>query len=156
MSELSLTPLHDWDGLPDLLSNSEATLAAVIKRAEKDWSKKLTQKEALDTLQMLATDRGPYGLQATVLNDSHLLIWSFDAPWYAAKERWIIEQFFVRIGRGPSDKAFAAIDLLSDKLSATGVLMATSLAADDSALGRLYQKHGYAPMSQQYLKSYNR
>lgn len=153
-SELSLTPLHEWSGLPDLISSADTVLAAIVKRAEKEWARKLSKDDALSTLYLLAKDTGPYGLQATVLNDSHLLVWTFAGPWYAMSEKWITEQFFVRIGKGSTADALAAIDLLAEKIGATGTVMATSLAANDAALGRLYGQHGYSPMSSQHFKSY--
>lgn len=152
MSDLILTPLHAWQGLSNFLANSEATLDAIIKRSQKDWARALDRPAALAVMHKLAQDNGPYGLQATVLNDSHLLVWTFGGPWYAPTEKWITEQFFLRLGRGSTDAAFDAIDLLKERTGASGVIMATSLAKNDEALGRLLARHGYMPMSSQHFK----
>lgn len=153
-TELTLTPLHDWDGKDALLASADTVLEAIIKRAEKEWTRKLSREDALGVIKQLAKDNGPYGLQATVLNDSHLLVWTFAGPWYAMSEKWITEHFFVRIGKGSTKLALDAIDLLASKIGATATVMATSLAANDAALGRLYGQSGYSPMSSQHIKFY--
>lgn len=137
-----------------MLNDAEGIIKSIIKRAEKEWSRTITVDEALGTLKLLSQDNGPYGIQATVLNDSHLLVWTFGAPWYAVGEKWITEQFFVRIGRGKSSDAFAAIDRLAAKIGATGIVMATSLAHNDEALGKILVNEGYTGMSSQYFKAY--
>lgn len=151
---VSLVPFHQWDGKQSLLQNADSVLSAVIKKADKEWAIQLSRESALATLQKLATEEKPFGLEATVLNDSHLLIWSFSAPWYAGDQRWITEQFFLRVGKGSTADAFTAIDLLAEKIGATGVVMATSLAHNDAALGRLLGAQGYSPMSSQHFKPY--
>lgn len=154
IDEVSLTPFHEWDGRDVLLEGAPVVLDAIIARAQKEWSRTLSREDALLTLRNLGKGTSPYGLQATVLNDSHLLLWTLGSPWYAPSERWITEQFYVRIGKGSSKDAFVAIDALARNVGATGVVMATSLAADDSALGRLLASNGYSGMSSQHFKPY--
>ena len=151
---VSLVPFHEWHGKEALLKNIDSILDAVIRKAEKEWAVTLTREVAIATLEKMGREEKPFGLYASVLNDSHLLIWSFAAPWYAGDQRWITEQFFLRIGKGATKDAFTAIDLLARNIGATGVVMATSLARNDAALGRLLAGQGYQPMSSQHFKSY--
>lgn len=154
LDDVSLSPFHEWDGKDALLANAGKVLEAIIARAKKEWSRKLSKDDALEVLTKLAEGTNPYGLHATVLNDSHLLVWQFGGMWYAPQERWIVEQFYVRIGKGSSDDALVAIDALARNIAATGTIMATALAHNDEALGRLLAKSGYQPMSSQHIKLY--
>lgn len=137
------------------LENSDKILDQVLRKSGKSWLENgFSKEDALNVWNALGRGESPFGLHAAVLNDSHVLVFTFGKPWYA-KGNWIIEQFFLRVGKGSSKDAFAAIDLLAEKLGATGITMATSMAADDSALGRLLGTNGYSPMSQQHFKSYS-
>jgi len=153
--ELTLIPFHEHPLRDEWLANSEKLIEQIVRKSGKTWTENGFSKEAALTVwNQLAQGEEPYGLHAAVLNDSHILVFTFGTPWYA-KGKWIIEQFFLRIGKGSSKDAFDAIDLLAAKLGASGVTMATSLASDDSALGRLLASHGYSPMSSQHFKGYN-
>lgn len=155
LNAVSLSPFHEWDGKDVLLQNAGTVLEAVIQRADKEWSRKITQEDALAVLQQLSTGSIVNNqLHATVLNDSHLLVWQFGGLWYAPHEKWIIEQFYVRIGKGSHRDALLAVDALARNIGATGTIMGTALAKNDDALGRLLSQSGYSPMSQQYFKTY--
>lgn len=131
-------------------------IAAVVMqrsgRDGKDWAARLETDSALAIFQRLADGEDIPGLQAVILNDSHLLVYSLGHPWWTKDKAWLIEQFFIRIGRGPAAGAFHDLDELAKSLGATTVVMATSLAANDQALGRLYARHGYTPQSSQHIK----
>jgi hypothetical protein len=129
--------------------------ASVMQRSErdgKDWDNRLDIEPALDTFQALADGKEIPGLQAVVLNDSHLLVYGIGHPWWTNHKKWLIEQFFIRIGRGSADAAFHDLDEFAKSLGCSSIVMATSLAASDEALGRLYAKHGYSPQSSQHIK----
>lgn len=130
-------------------------MASVMQRASgkgKTWENRTDIEAAIAVAQALADGQDIPGLQATVLNNSHLLVYSVGSPWYASSSKWLIEQFFIRIGRGTVGCALNDLDELARQLGATTVVMATSLAANDAALGRLYAQHGYSSQSSQHFK----
>lgn len=127
-------------------------LARVLLRSNKGWARTVDTQAAVKVVSGLVQDYEHAGLSAAVLHDSHLLIYSVGSPWYAPTEKLIIEQFFVRVDKGSTEEALAALDLLAKDLGATGVVMATSLAANDKALGRLLGRFGYTSMSSQHWR----
>lgn len=129
--------------------------AAVMQRSVrdgKDWDNRLDIEAALDVFQALADGKEIPGLMAVVLNDSHLLVYALGSPWWTNRKTWLTEQFFIRIGRGSADGAFNDLDEFAKSLGCSSIVMATSLAANDEALGRLYARHGYSPQSSQHIK----
>lgn len=134
------------------LAAAPEILARVLIRSQKEWARTVDTAAAVRQVAGLVREAEHNGLSAVVLNNSHLLIYQLGGPWYAPYEKLIIEQFFVRLDKGPTSEALAAIDLLAKDLGATGVVMATSLAANDKALGRLLGRFGYSPMSSQHYR----
>jgi len=130
-------------------------MASVMQRASgkgKNWDSRTDIEAAIAIAQALADGQDIPGLQAAVLNNSHLLIYNIGSPWFSSSKVWLIEQFFIRIGRGPVACAMRDLDDLARAQGATTVVMATSLAANDTALGRLYAQHGYGAQSTQHIK----
>ena len=152
---MAAVPFHEYPHRGELMKRAPEIMDAVMRRSAgkgKDWGGRIDVEGAIAVAQALANGQEIAGLEAYVLNNSHLLIFSMGAPWYAFREVWLIEQFFIRIGRGPLDAALHDLDILARDRSAKRIVMATSLAADDSALGRLYGRNGYRPDSTQHIK----
>lgn len=151
---MTYTPLCEHPKRNEWLAAAPEVLARVLLRSNKEWARAVDTGASVKTLADLIRECEHAGLSAAVLNDSHLLIYTVASPWYAPNEKLIVEQFFVRMDRGQTDEALAALDLLAKDLGATGAVMATSLAANDAALGRLLTRYGYSAMSSQHFKSY--
>lgn len=148
-------PLHEHEAIKELITRDmKAIYAAVLSRSErdgKDWNNRVNANDALEVIVSLMFNEGPPGLEAVVLNDSHLLLFSVGNPWWS-KTPWLIEQFYIRLARGPSDKALAALDELAADRKCTSIVFGTSMAAKDAALARLLGRAGYTPQSQQLIK----
>lgn len=154
---MAAVPFHLYPHKDALMQRAPEIAASVMQRSErdgKDWDNRLESEAALAIFQRLADGEDIPGLQAVILNDSHLLVYSLGHPWWCKDKAWMIEQFFIRIDRGPASGAFHDLDELAKSLGCTTVVMATSLAANDQALGRLYAKHGYRPQSSQHFKEF--
>lgn len=151
---MAAVPFHAYPHKVALLQRAPELAAAVLQRSARDgkqWDQRLDMGAALAVFEQLAEADMP-GLRAAVLNCSHLLVYSLGGFWFDPSKLWVIEQFFIRIGRGPAILAMNDIDTLARDAGAKGVIMATSLAANDAALGRLYARHGYSPQSSQHFK----
>jgi hypothetical protein len=120
----------------------------------KDWAGKVDPARAIAALRQLAEEPAEdAALFAVVLNDTHLLVFTLAAPWYAnAGDRWLVEQFFIRIAPGDAAGAYEAIDLVAEDFQASHIIMATAFAKDDAALGKVYERYGYAQQSAQFVK----
>ncbi|MES1979735.1 MAG: hypothetical protein V4451_16975 [Pseudomonadota bacterium] len=152
---MAAVPFHEYPHRGELMKRAPEIMDAVLRRSAgkgKDWEGRMDTEAAIEIAQALADGQDIPGLQATVLNNSHLVIYSLGSPWYACTKVWFIEQFFIRIGRGPVACALHDLEDLARALGASTIVMATSLAANDSALGRLYAQHGYSGQSTQHFK----
>lgn len=132
----------------------DRVFARLTSRGSKgdEWTGRVDVDAAWQVFERLLEGETIQGLNAVVLNGSHLFIYSLGAAWFNPDEPWLIEQFFIRLFPGPSDGAFEAIEELAEDLGASATVMATSLAPDDASLGRLYEAHGYRLQSSQYIK----
>lgn len=146
------TWLQDFERRDTLLWEVPDRLARIQQRSKTEWFNIIDTDEAVNTLRELAQGNNPGGLQAVVLSDSHLLVFSLGGPWYAPHKRWLIEQFFARIGPGDEAQAYEALELLAEDTQASHIIMATALARHDEALGRVYERYGFAKQSSQYVK----
>lgn len=106
---------------------------------------------AVGVVSLLAEREDVDGLRAVIANDSHLLVFIVAPVWFNPLSRLLVEQFFMRVSRGPHTAALADIEQLARDEGASGVLMATMLAADDEALGRLFARRGYRKQSTQHF-----
>lgn len=126
----------------------EEKLTSVIRRSSKQWADTaLEMEEALAVFYKLTMQAEYQGMKAVMLNDSHLLMYTVGSTWYAPHKKILLEQFYLRVGRGSGPEALEEIKELARAEGATGIIMATSLASNDAALGRLLAQSGYSPMS---------
>lgn len=145
-------PFEEYSERYTLLWEAPDLIASTFARTTKLWEGTTDVTGALDVFHRIADGNQPPGLDAVVLNGSHLLLYSLAAPWWNPTEVWLSEQFFIRIGRGPTACAFAAIEQLASDLGASHIVMATGLAKSDEALGKLYSRFGYSQQSTQHVK----
>ena len=149
------TPAHEHPLAPYLLANCVELYEAMIGRSLRDnkrFADNIDHDAALGTVVSLLQGAELPGINAVILNDSHLLVYSVAQPWFSGTELWLIEQFYMRVGRGNSDAALDAVDDLGRSLGCGRVVFGTSLAASDKALGRLLERRGYSPQSSQLIK----
>ena len=146
------TPLVEYADRYTLLWKAPDEMKRVFAKSKPEWEKSIDFDGALRTIQRIADGRPVQGVDAVILNDSHLFVYSVLSPWWQPGERWLTEQFFVRIGRGFTSCAFHAIDLLAEDYRASKIVMATGLAKSDEALGKLYRRFGYSQQSTQHVK----
>lgn len=151
---MSVVPLHQHPARHDLMARAPQMCAAVFERSARDgktWATFLDADACIATFAWLAEQEDLQGLRCAIVNDSHLLAYCVAPMWFAPTKPLLVEQFFLRVGRGSSDEAMAQIKLFALEQGCAGVLMATMLAPDDEALGRLYERHGGRQHSSQYL-----
>lgn len=142
-----------WDGRDILLWKAPEVIARLQQRSKGEWFENIDTTRVVETLRKLGQGLHPGGLSAAILNNSHLLVYSLGGPWFAQDgERWLIEQFFMRVDAGEEAGAYEALELLAEDLGASRIIMATALARRDEALGKVYERYGYAKQSSQYVK----
>lgn len=138
---------------PWLMENCEGLIAATLLRADsldKTWAGRVDKPTALAAV--LAALSGTHtALRAVVLNDSHVLLYGMGTMWWNPTPM-LIEQMFIRVARGDSTAALAAIDLLAASLGAHSIAFGTNLARNDAALSRLLGRAGYTLQSHQLIK----
>lgn len=147
-------PFHLHPMRHEIVANGPETVAALLQRSARDgkrWAELLDPEAAVGLFAWLAESEELNGLRAVIVNDSHLFAYSVGPLWFA-RGTWLIEQFFMRVGRGSTAGALHAIEEFGRAQGCQHVLMATVLAADDAALGRLLHRHGYAQQSSQHYK----
>lgn len=152
---MAAVPFHEYPQREALMQRAPEIMAAVLRRSGgrgKHWDDRVEVDGAICVAQALADGTEIPGLQASVLSNSHLLIYSLGSPWFSNSQVWLIEQFFIRIGKGSVGAAFRDLEDLARASGARRIVMATSLAANDAALGRLYAQNGYSPESSQHIK----
>ena len=145
---------HQHPARHDLIARADELCAAVFERSARDgkaWATFLDQNACVGVFEFLAENEELGGLRCVIVNDSHLLAYCVAPMWFAPERPLLIEQFFMRVGRGSADEAMAEIKAMAREQGCHGVLMATMLAPDDDALGRLYERHGGRKHSSQYL-----
>lgn len=152
---LTYKPLHEHEAAKAILTKDMRTIydrvLSTSGRDGKGWDNRINPDDALEIIVALMFNDGPPGLEAVVLNDSHLLLFNVGSPWWS-KTPWLIEQFYLRLARGSAPAALAAIDTLAKDRACTSVVFGTSMAANDFALARLLGRAGYSPQSQQLIK----
>lgn len=152
---MAYKPLHEHEPIKALITRDmQAIYDNVLSRSARDgknWDMRINPADALDVIVNLMFNTGPPGLEAVVLNDSHVLLFSVGNPWWS-KTPWLVEQFYIRLARGPSSIALADVDQLARDRNCTSIVFGTSLSADDEALSRLLARAGYQPQSRQLIK----
>jgi hypothetical protein len=152
---LAATPFHQHPLRHELLARAPQLAAIVLERASaggKGWDKVLDLDACLTVFHILGEQESCGDLRAVIVNDSHFLAYSVGVLWFMPKTPLLLEQFLMRVDRGSSDQAMDDIEALAASIGCKGVLMATSLAPSDAALGRLYARRGYSQESTQHLK----
>ena len=148
-------PFHLHPQRAELLARGPEMAREVLARAGRDGKPSgclVDVDAALRVFSLLAEHEDVGGIRAAIVNDSHFFAYSVGPMWFNPLEPWLLEQFFMRVGRGSTSQALADIEQMGRDLGCKGVLMATSLAANDEALGRLLARFGYAPQSSQHYK----
>lgn len=153
---MAAVPFHLHPMRHALMAQAPELAAAVMRRSEregKQWGGIMDVDAALSVFRHLSEHEDLAGeLRAVVLNDSHFFAYSVGPLWFVPGATFLVEQFFMRVGRGQTTAALTDVEDLGRSLGCRFVLMATSLAANDEALGRLLRSHGYRPHSSQHLK----
>jgi hypothetical protein len=151
---MAAVPFHLHPLRIEVTERAEELCAGVLQRSERDgkvWAQFLDPEACVSVFQWLAEHEELAGLRCVIVNDSHLLAYCVAPMWFAPDKPLLVEQFFMRLARGSSDQAMDDIKQLARDNGCAALLMATMLAPDDEALGRLYRKHGGAQHSTQYL-----
>lgn len=125
------------------------------RRQGKTWAAIIDVESALGIFAWLAENE-TYAdhLRAVIVGESHFFAYAVSPMWFAPAKPWLVEQFFLRVAPGEHQHAMADIDAMAQALGVRGTLMATMLAPDDEALGRLFEQGGYRKQCSQYLKEY--
>lgn len=151
---MAAIPLHLHPMRGELVARADELCAAVLARSARDgktWAQFLDANACCAVFEHLAANEELAGLRCAIVNDSHLIAYCVAPMWFAPAKPLLVEQFFMRVGHGSSDEAMRQIKQLARDSGCMAVLMATMLAPNDEALGRLYQKHGGVQHSTQYL-----
>lgn len=154
---MAAIPLHLHPQRDAYLARLEDTAPEVLERSRRDgkvWASVIDVDVALSVFRWLGDHEDLGGeLRAVICNDSHLLVYAVGPIWFTKPgTKWLIEQYFARVGHGPFSAAMADIEQLARGYDAAGVLMATMLAPNDEALSRMYAQHGYPQQCAQHLK----
>jgi hypothetical protein len=152
---MAAVPFHLHPMRHELLARAPELAAAVLERSApggKVWGQLLDVDACLSVFQLLAEQEDAGGLRCVIANDSHLFAYCMTQFWFMPRVPVLAEQFLLRVGRGPSSTALDEIEDLGRQVGCKFILMATSLAASDEALGRLFRRRGYSPQSSQHLK----
>lgn len=147
-------PFHQHPMRGELIARAPELAASVFARSARDgkvWADFLDTDACIGVFSWLAEQEDLHGLRCVIVNDSHLLAYCVAPMWFAPDRPLLVEQFFMRVGRGSADQAMEDIKQLARDNGCHGVLMATMLAPDDAALGRLYERHGGTQHSSQYF-----
>lgn len=154
-TDTRIVPLSEHPDRDDILIAADTILDRMIARANKTWTQSIDKEQALNAFFGLYQGQHPYGLNAVVVNNSHVLIYQIGSVWYNPLTPIVLVQLYVRVNKGSGKEALAAVKSLAQEEGAAGVIMATSFAKNDPALGRLLAQEGYAPMSQQHFLGVN-
>ena len=149
-------PFHQHPMRHELMARAPELAAGVMQRSGRDgkrWGEILDVDAALAVFQHLSEHESLGGeLCAVIVNDSHFFAYSVSPLWFVPGAKFLLEQFWMRVGRGSGTAALDQVEDLGRSLGCRYVLMATSLAANDEALARLLRRRGYFPHSSQHLK----
>jgi hypothetical protein len=151
---MAAIPFHQHPARHELIARASELCAAVFERSARDgkaWATFLDPDACIGVFEFLAEHEDLGGLRCAIVNDSHLIAYCIAPMWFAPTKPLLVEHFFMRVGRGSSDEAMEQIKQLGRDSGCAAVLMATMLAPDDEALGRLYQRAGGVKHSSQYL-----
>lgn len=148
-------PLHLHPLREKILADGQAMGAALLARSQRDGKHSgglLDMESAVRVVQHLCEHDSIGEMRAVIAGDSHLFLYFVGPLWFNPHRQIMIEQFFMRVDRGPHSAALQDIEDLAREVGAQGVLMATMLAPDDEALGRLFARSGYQQQSTQHFK----
>lgn len=152
---MTFVPLRKHPRKGEILAAIPALAFKVLSRSReggKDWAPMVDLRAVTRAYEAMAMGHIRDGLKTAILNDSHLITYSMGSPWYAPRQFFLIEQFFIRIAPGPTDLAFAALDDLAKEEEADAIVMATAFAPNDADLAATYARYGYSQQSTQHIK----
>lgn len=147
-------PFHQHPMRDELIARAPELAQAVLARSGREgkrWAEFLDVDACVGVFDWLAQHEDLQGLRAAIVGESHFFAYCVAPMWFAPTRPLLVEQFFMRVARGSCDAAMEDIKQLGRDCGCWGVLMATMLAPDDAALGRLYERHGGTQHSSQYL-----
>ncbi len=155
---MAAVPLHQHPRRHDIVDAMRQRAPAIMARSSrsgKTWAAIVDVDAALEIFEWLCENES-YAelLRAVIVGESHFLAYAVSPMWFAPGRPWLVEQFFLRVAPGDHLLAMADIDQLAQSVGARGTVMATMLAPDDEALGRLFEQDGYRKQCSQYLKEY--
>jgi hypothetical protein len=152
---VACVPFHLHPMRHDLLARGPELAAAAFDRSARDgktWNQMLSVDACVQVFRALAEVEDVGGLRCVIANDSHLFAYCITEFWFMPGAKVLAEQFMLRVARGPSTVALDQIEAMGKDAGCRYVLMATTLAASDQALGRLFARRGYSLQSSQHLK----
>ena len=83
-------------------------------------------------------------VDAVVINESYLLVFSVVKPWYSKNRSILCEDLVLRIGSGSSFRdVVAALEHLADLNECNAIITGGALARSSRAITRLYQRFGF-------------
>lgn len=83
-------------------------------------------------------------VDATVIDNSYLLVYSIVVPWYSKNRTVLCEDMVLRIGKGSKfSRVIATLDHLADKHDCCAIVTGGALARSSKAIERLYRQGGY-------------
>jgi hypothetical protein len=83
-------------------------------------------------------------VDAVVVNESYLLVFSVVKPWYSKNSTILCEDLVLRIGKGGSfGDVIAAMEYLAGLNECNAIITGGALARSSRAITRLYQRFGF-------------
>jgi len=135
------------------LAGGEGRFNSILRRADsrgKSWSQRMAYADVVKALEVIFNDDHPV-VKAAILGNTHVFVYGVGPVWWDPETKWLLEQFFARLGPGDSDP-LGAIDALAQHLGCKYIAFGTSLASQDEALGRYLEAGGYSQQSAHYVK----
>lgn len=83
-------------------------------------------------------------VDAVVINESYLLVFSVVKPWYSKNKTVLCEDLVLRIGKGSSfSDVIATMEDLAEVNECDAIITGGALARSSRAITRLYQRFGF-------------
>lgn len=83
-------------------------------------------------------------VDAVVIDESYLLVFSIVKPWYSKNRLVLSEDLVLRIGKGSSFSAVAfALEQIAETNECDAIITGGALARSSRAITRLYQRFGF-------------
>ena len=151
MSLVNYERTESSNDLVYLLALVKTLTSRLLSRCKPEWKTRFDQ----DKIELMVTGalcgQKPYGMQAVLLNHSHLLIYTTGHTWYN-QARVLDEQLMVRVSEGSFTDALAALDLLVKDECCDYVTLGTLLSHNDAAYTRLAEQNGFTLAANILLK----